>query len=126
MCLPGDIPEETVQRVDQHAIIHKSNFVLRQNPEGQELRVAPDDLHSPQQFGLFFLKLPQHPDGLADMVHRELGSVLAHHIEQLVFGRANLQLLQDRVSVRGSPVEEPPKGGRHTADPKHPGGHRLE
>lgn len=80
-----DVPEETVKHVDQHKIIHESNFVLRQNPQSQELRVALDEIDSPEQLWLLFLKLPQHSHGTADMVHCELGLVFAHHVKKLVF-----------------------------------------
>lgn len=126
LCLYLNVPEETVKHVDQHKIVHKTNFVLCQNPERQELWVAPGELDSPEHLWLLFLKLPQHPHSFADMVHSELGLVLAHHIKHLVFGRANPQLLQNLVSVHRPTVKEPPKEGIHTPEPKHHHSPRLK
>lgn len=117
LCLCLNAPEEGVKHVHQHAVTHTINFVLCQNPESQELWVFLDELHSPEQLWFLLLKLPQHPHGPADMVHRELGLVLAHHIKHLVFGGANLQLLQNLVSARRAPKQEPPKIGIHGLEP---------
>lgn len=110
-----NVPEKTVQHVHQYKIIHKSNFVLCQNPEGQELWVTLDELNGPEQLWFLFLKLPQHLHGKAHMVHSELGLVLAHHIKHMVFRRANPQLLQNLVSVHCSSMKEPSNAGTYPA-----------
>uniref|UniRef100_A0AAZ3QRE2 Peptidyl-prolyl cis-trans isomerase n=1 Tax=Oncorhynchus tshawytscha TaxID=74940 RepID=A0AAZ3QRE2_ONCTS len=65
--------------------------------------------------------MPEHAYGTANMVHSQLGLVLADHFQHLVFTRADAKLLQNMIPVRCSPMQKPAQvaAPSHSSEPKH-------